>query len=300
MYALGVDIGGTNLRIGLIDKEYNVFHFKKVLQREVLQDNPIVNLSDYIKDYFLKCSIQENQILGICLALPATISKTKDVVLNAPNIRGFNGLNVKQIMEENTGLPVFIEKDVNALLVHDLHNYELNSSNSIIIGCYVGTGLGNSICINGTILSGYNGVAGELGHIPVWGRSDICGCGNEGCVETYVGGKYLNKLQEISFPTTSIENLFKEHSETRILDEYLKDLARTIASEINILDPEYVVLGGGVLSMKEFPYYQLIKYIKKYTRKPLPENNLKFVHSENTGVNGTIGAGILVWENTER
>ena len=293
MYTVGIDIGGTSLRIGLIDKQNNLLHFEKVPQADILKKNAPERLAEFIGQYIHKHKA-ENNIAAVCAVFPAAVDKERAVVLNAPNINGFNGVNVKAVLSEKLKYPVFIEKDTNALLYYDLYRHKADES-GVIIGVYAGTGLGNAVLINGKLLTGANGVAGELGHIPAWDYKEICACGNTGCAESGIGGKYLDKLCLSEFPNTSVGEIFQKHGGHPLLVEYTQRLAAVIAAEINILDPDTVILGGGVVSMQGFPCDSLTKYIRGYARKPLPEANLKFIFSKNNGENGVVGAGIYAW-----
>jgi allose kinase len=296
MYVVGIDIGGTYIRIGLVDKENRVSNFERILQNDILKENPPENLSDFIKQYIRRHNVETN-VAAVCAVFPASIDKERAVILNAPNINGFNGINVKSVLFQKLGYPVYIERDVNALLLHDLYKYNINR-NENVISIYVGTGLGNAVFINGGIFYGSNGVAGELGHIPAWDDEEICSCGNKGCVENYIGGKYLERLCKEKFPQTEIGDIFKNHGGHILIEQYIKRLALVIAIEINIIDPVTVILGGGVLFMPGFPHEKLVGYIRQYARKPLPEANLEFVFSDNNGENGVIGAGIYAWNQT--
>ena len=297
MKAIGIDIGGTSLRIGMIDEKGDLTAFEKKQQDTILTGNSVQNLREFIETYIDRHQVN-NQIAGLTVALPATLNKDKSVVLNAPNIKGFDGENVKDTLQEYFSFPVFLLKDVSALFYYDLERFNI-SDEGVIIACYVGTGIGNAICINGSLFDGNNGAAGELGHVPVWNLSEICNCGNPGCAEMLAGGKYLDRIQKSDFPDTAINQLFVKHAEHPLLKDFVRHLAMLIASEINILDPETVVLGGGVMSMQSFPSEELEKNIRIHARKPLPEKNLRFLYSDNPGENGVIGAGIHTWKNTK-
>jgi hypothetical protein len=93
---------------------------------------------------------------------------------------------------------------------------------------YVGTGLGNAICIGGQLARGDHGVAGELGHIPVPGKTDVCSCGNIGCAENYVSGKALARIRNEQFPDTPIAELFLRHQASQSLESFISSLAMTI------------------------------------------------------------------------
>ncbi|MCL2146280.1 MAG: allose kinase [Synergistaceae bacterium] len=297
MIAIGVDIGGTYIRIGCVDERHKLSNFVQTLQQTVLYGESPANLAQFIDDY-IREHVGADDVAGICVGFPASVDKNRAVVLNAPNIQGFNGVDAKSLLQKHFEAPVIIEKDVNLLLMHDIFRYNL-SENDIVIACYVGTGLGNAIMINGELLIGQNGVAGELGHIPAWDCDIQCSCGKIGCVEPLVAGKYLTSMQKELFPETSIAALFEKHHNDSRIEEYIRHLALPIATEINIIDPSAVILGGGVISMSMFPKEKLIDAIRFYARKPLPEANLKFVFSDNSRESGVMGAGIYMFRQLE-
>ena len=298
MIAVGVDIGGTNLRIGCVDEKYDLFDFKQIPQDTILYGDSPDNLARYIKEY-IKQHIKAWDVAGICVGFPAPLDKKREVVLNAPNIQGFNGVNAKTALQKHLEHPVFIEKDTNLLITYDIVKYKI-SEDDTVVAFYVGTGLGNAVVIEGRMLTGFNGAAGELGHTPVWGCEHECSCGSIGCVEPLVAGKYLAKIREEYYPDTDISELFVKHGNDKRIEEYIWNMAVPFATEINIIDPSTVILGGGVISMEMFPQENLIKAIRFYTRKPLPEANLKFIVSGSQQESGVIGAGIHTFKQIER
>lgn len=292
MFALGIDIGGTNVRLGLVDAEYNLSCFERVSSIEVGSPS---ELAELINTYSKKYDV-EDKIVAACIGFPATVSKDRSTVLNAPNFSGFDGVNVKEALNESIKYPVFVDKDVNLLVLYDL--FKNKSEARDIVAAYVGTGIGNAIMIDGKLICGHNGVAGELGHIPFGDTEEICGCGNKGCCEPIVGGKFLAALAEKL--GADIAELFVTHGKLDALKQYIDRLARVIATEINIIDPELLILGGGVIGMKDFPKDTLSEAIKKHARKPLPCNNLKIIYSDNTTDCGVIGAGISAWKSIKK
>lgn len=155
---------------------------------------------------------------------------------------------------------------------------------------YFGTGIGNVIYINGEFLLGKDGIAGEIGHIPIIGGNFTCGCGNIGCAECYASGRRLVELRESYFSKTEIRDLFSKHGSTEILLEYIDNIACVAATEINILNPHYVILGGGVIGMEDFPKNYLIERIHKHINKTIANNNLGIYFSENHRESGVRGA----------
>ena len=293
MAVIGMDIGGTSIRIGIVDESNSLSHFRRINQQEVLQGNAPENLAAFIASY-IKEEAPESEIQALAAGIPATLSRDRTTVMSAPNVHGLDGVNLKAELEKHLPFPVYLEKDVSMLFYYDLSQFAL-AHTGVLMACYIGTGIGNVISIDGTLLAGSNGAAGELGHIPVWGHAAPCGCGNDGCVETLVGGKYLAALQRAQFPQTDIGQIFTAHASHPVLVDYVEHLAIPIATEINIIDPSVVILGGGVLSMADFPCWALEQAIRRHARKPYPEKNLQFVYSDNGGENGVIGAGIFAY-----
>lgn len=290
-YVLGVDIGGTNIRIGLVDELNTMYAYQKVPQQSVLQGkDTLESLSVYLEKYLAEYA-KDKKVIALVAGIPAAMSKDRTTVWNAPNIKGFSGKNVQAALQPHFSFPVMLERDVTMLFYYDLYKHEIPNKD-IIIGCYIGTGLGNVISVDGKPLVGNDGSAGELGHIPVWDKTDLCNCGNEGCMESHVGGKYLVDLQKSTFPDIEIHELFEKKGDSPEIDRYLEHLSLPIATEINILNPAVIILGGGVLSMPNFPKERLEQYIYKHSRKPLPAENLHIVYSDNAGENGIYGSAL--------
>lgn len=287
---IGLDIGGTNIRIGMVNESKEVEELEIVKSKEIFGDNPTRDLSCFIEDYISR-KAKDKSILAASLGFPATIDKTRKIVLSTPNLTGMNNLNVVEELEKSLGISVFLERDVNLLIQYDMYINKI-SSKSTVLGFYIGTGLGNAIVIDGKIYNGKNGCAGELGHIPIMNNSAPCGCGNKGCIELFSSGKYLQFIREEFFAQTSLDKVFVIHSEEPKIIEYLEYLSIPIATEISILDPDYVILGGGVLQMEGFPFHLLESKIISHTRKPFPADNLTFHYARTHQENGVIGAGI--------
>ena len=192
-------------------------------------------------------------------------------------------------------LPVFLEKDVIHLMRYDLNDLRLPLE-GLLIGVYFGTGIGNAIFWNGKPYAGRNGVAGELGHIPQMNNQRPCSCGNTGCLEPFGGGKRLTELCQTEFEDTPVKTVYRDHLFAKSIQQQIDAMAIAVATEVNILDPDCVVLGGGLLQMEGFPVEQLETRIRSYVRKPYPERNLRLVYSKPNQENGIIGAGICGWE----
>jgi allose kinase len=285
---IGVDIGGTHTRVGCSRGGSDALVcFQTEPTGEVFYgEHPEQSFIEFMCGYTrgLGCDV-----CSVCIGVPATVSSDRRAVLQSPNIPNLDGLRLADLLQSSLDVPVWMEKDVNLLLLNDMKTCGLPES-GLIIGCYFGTGIGNAILLDGKFLSGRHGVAGELGHIPVIGKKDACTCGNEGCAENYASGKYLAALREKRFPDTGIGDLFVRHASDPMMAEFVENMARVVSTEINLLDPEAVVIGGGIVGMAGFPRQLLDQKICAYARKPLPAEDIHLYYADISQQNGVKGA----------
>ena len=279
----------------MVTPNFDLEHAEIIATKQIAGEDAADRLLDVISQY--KDNLPYD-VDAIAMGFPSTINRERTVVLSTPNIAGFDNLDIIDQFEEKLQVPVLIEKDTCMLMHYDLNRHDI--SDGILIGYYIGTGLGNIILIDGKIIVGKDGVAGELGHIPVLDRHDKCGCGLEGCSELYVAGLGLERLQRERFPETPIAEIFTVHGQTDEIRYFIESMAKIIVTEINILNPDYIILGGGVIGMVDFPYDHLISEIHRFTRKPLPGDHLNIIRSDfSNPYNGVIGAAIFARKKLE-
>ena len=289
---IGIDIGGTNIRIGRTDENDQLVDFERVSSKETFKDGNISeSLTEVLKNYLDKYR-KNVQVKQIAIGIPATLSSDRKQILQVPNIKGMDGLFLGKELEENLGIPVVLEKDVNMLYYWDKYDKKL-SDEGVGIGVYIGTGVGNAIFINGKPLAGKDGVAGELGHIPMIGGTSQCGCGNLGCSECYASGWKLVELKEEYYPDVDMNDLFVKKSNDTVLKNFVDNIACVACAEINILNPDSIIFGGGVINMKGFPKDYLEERLYVHARKPYPAESLEIQYSEDKVDNGVKGAIIF-------
>lgn len=288
---LGIDIGGTNIRLGVVDGDYALSGFEMHSCRRLLGDSPLENLAQIIRE-----SLAANGAVGaVAIGVPAVVNKNHSFVCSAPNVYGLDSLELGLELEKRLDLPVFVDRDVNFILAHDIHSQRLDpEGRRTILGCYLGTGFGNSLYIGGRFHLGAHGSAGELGHIPLYGVEKTCPCGQTGCVETLVSGRYLQSLCEEAFPDCPISDVFVRHGDDARIQRFVRDTAVPVATEITLLDPDFIILGGGVMGMKGFPIEALKDEIRRRVRHPLPAEDLHFLLSQGSQTAGVLGGGMMV------
>ncbi|WP_078544661.1 allose kinase [Litchfieldia alkalitelluris] len=292
-YVVGVDIGGTHIRIGAITTEKKLCFFTKKKINDVLDHNqPITSLIKFLEEYIqTHFSIEDTLAIGI--GFPSIVSKDKKSIYSTPNLECLSNINIVDPLQDYLEVPVFIDNDVNQLLQFEISKRDI-LKDDIVLGFYIGTGFGNSIYINQQFLDGKNGAAGELGHIPVLNSDDMCSCGNPSCIETKASGKKLVSIHKESFSDVPFEKIFSYYSNHQIIDEFIKAISIPIVTEINIFDPHLVIIGGGVTGMDNFPVKRLEEYILTYCRKPFPAEGLRIEYAEDTDSAGVIGAATSI------
>lgn len=291
---LAVDLGGTNLRMGLVDDSIDLLARSRVPSAGLGgRDDPLGAMIEALRTFVSGHDqiVQQAPIRSISLGVPSTVDKDRRVILSTTNIPGWTNLPAAERLEEEFGVPVFLERDTNFLVTYDLWANHVQDQPAVL-GVYVGTGLGNAVVLNGGIYTGAHGVSGELGHIPLQGSTTPCGCGLVGCIEPHASGNALRRLQVERFPHTPLEDLFTEHGDHDCVTGFLEHLALAIATEVNIIDPNTVVLGGGVVAMRDFPRRALEQAVLRRVRRPLPADDLTFVYSDNSQFNGLLGGTI--------
>lgn len=291
-YVIGIDIGGTNFRIGAVDEKAQVHHFRKIPVRDVFYtEDALGDLTAYLRNYCGELQNDGKYAEAIAIGFPATLNRERTVVLQAPNVAFMENLPVVEVLSRELRIPVYIERDVCMALFYDRNKYGLEES-EVLAGCYFGTGIGNAIMMGNRILEGFHGTAGELGHIPVDGSHVACGCGNVGCMENLAGGKYLSYLCREVYPDTKVEHIFIRHGDEPLLRQFVDRIAMTVATEINILDPDHMLIGGGVPFMKAFPREYLMERIRFHARKPYPAEDLRLIFAEDEEAKSVIGGAV--------
>lgn len=286
---LCVEIGGTNLRVGVVSEDYALEQFEKISSAK-LSDAP--DKGKYFKALLnpILEKYGRDSFYGISLSLASLMNRERTICLNSPNIKGFDYLPLKGILEDMFELPVIMERDVNTSLLYDLHRHGIGEE-GIVIGIYIGTGLGNAMSIDGKIYRGSTGSSCELGHIPVDGLEEMCGCGKRGCIETKACGRVLADIAKKTFHCP-VQEIFTRYGDRKEVLDIVRMSALATATEVTILDPVCVILGGGVTQMPDFPMEYFVQTVKDNLRIPDPRSSLRIIPASPGPEVGVIGAAI--------
>lgn len=214
-----------------------------------------------------KARMSGGDLDALALTMPCDLDAKRETVVSFPQASWLNGRKLPAILHEVMGIPVVMERRAVAMLAFDLAMLGL-MSNCMAVGCYIDLQYDLAIWHFGEPVIGHNGRAGNIMHLQVQDREDVCFCGKVGCVGLYGTGVRLRQMHSMIFPDTPRDKLFEYHGDHPIVLDYLRMMAYPIAMAVNYSDPDYLILGGDVLDMSGFPRKQLDAEIQKAMYQP--------------------------------
>ncbi len=251
-FRIGVDIGGTKIEAAALDRDGAFV----VRRRVATPQNDYPAALDSIVNLVRSVESEIGEQASAGFGIPGTISPATGVVKNAFN-SPFNGYPLDRDIVDRLGRPIRMMNDANCFALSEAVDGAAAGA-KVVFGVILGTGCGGGIVIDGRPLRGLNAIAGEWGHNPLpWldamdQPARICSCGKTGCIETYLSGTgfaaHHNAAAGTSLEAHEIVDLASSGDEIarRSFDQYQDRLARALASIINVLDPDVIVLGGGM------------------------------------------------------
>ncbi len=250
LYRIGVDLGGTKTEIIVLDENLNVLERKRVPTPQTDYQKIINTIVTLVSDASQNIS---DFSLGICC--PGSISKQTGLIKNS-NTQCLIGKSLKKDLENKLEKNILIENDANCFTLSE-SKMGAGIGFGLVFGVIMGTGVGGGIVINNVLHCGKNDIAGEWGHHTLHQNGNSCYCGKSGCVETYISGPSLEKRwNELTGNTQSMPEIISNFDYTvgkQWKDEFLDNFGYGLANVIDILDPDAIILGGG-LSNIDFLY----------------------------------------------
>ncbi|EIJ65120.1 ROK family protein [Candidatus Nitrosopumilus salaria BD31] len=250
MYKLGIDLGGTKTEAILLDESLDVLERKRILTPQ----NDYQEILDSISSLVLDLSSNVSDFsLGICT--PGTISKQTGLIKNS-NTQCLIGKSLKEDLENKLEKKISMENDANCFTMAEATMGSAMEF-SLVFGVIMGTGVGGGIVIDKKLHLGRSNIAGEWGHHTLHRDGNPCYCGKMGCVETYISGPSLEKRwTEMTRKSQTLPEIISDIDNDigqRWKDEFIENFGYGLANVIDILDPDAIVLGGG-LSNIDFLY----------------------------------------------
>ena len=244
MYKIGIDLGGTKTEGVIVDEEFRVIERKRVPTN---QNNGYESILETIQNLVsdLKKNNEKTSI-GVCT--PGALSKESGLIKNS-NTQCLIGKDLKNDLEKILDQEISIENDANCFALAEAR-LGAAKNHDTVFGVIMGTGVGGGLVIDGKIHSGRTNIAGEWGHHCIKPNGNECYCGRKGCVETYISGPALEKkwngLTNQNISISEIVKNSKEDAYKTWKKEFLENFGLSMANVIDILDPDAIILGGGL------------------------------------------------------
>ena len=245
MYRIGIDLGGTKTEGVLVDQEFQVIERKRVPTN---QDDGYESILNTIKNLVSDLTEKSKEKTSIGVCTPGALSKESGLIKNS-NTQCLIGKDLKNDLEKILDQEISIENDANCFALAEAR-LGVAKNHDTVFGVIIGTGVGGGLVIDGKIHTGRTNIAGEWGHHCIKPNGNECYCGRQGCVETYISGPALekkwNELTNQNIPVTEIVKNSQEDVYKTWKNEFLEDFGLSLANVIDILDPDAIVLGGGL------------------------------------------------------
>jgi glucokinase len=308
---IGIDVGGTNVKLALIDKDGNIVYQNTVpTHAEMGYEYTVNNIKQAIHE--LLKETKSTAVSGIGFGFPGQVDYKSGVVKNAPNIPGWVDIPIAKMIEAEFNVPVRADNDVRCAALGEL-NFGAGVGCENLICITVGTGIGSGLIINGKLVRGASNAAGEIGHIKLqMHEGPMCGCGDTGCMEAFASGPSMVALAQnyiMGGKSTKYREMANSAEITPfILCEAAKagdPVALTIfnkmgeyigiglSSVVNLLNPEKIIIGGGVADAGEFLLTPLKETLKKRAMK-ISADAVQIVPAQLGNTAGVIGASLLI------
>lgn len=312
---VGVDLGGTKILAAVVTADGKIMgQAKRKTKPETGTESVIERIVKTVDDALASAKTLRSEVRAVGIGAPGPIDPDTGTVLMAPNLNGWENVPLAKTLSEQLGVPVFLDNDVNVGTLGEFV-YGAGRGAKDVIGVFVGTGIGGGLIIGGQLRSGARHAAGEIGHMIVLAEGPYCGCGNRGCIEALASRtaivNSLRMAMQSGRKTTLTEALAGggvERLSSGVLAQAWKSndtltvevltrvqyyLGLHLASLVNFLDPELIVLGGGVIEALGEEFLQPIRRVayQHFTQRR-DAGQVKIVLSQLGDNAGILGAAV--------
>lgn len=315
-YVVGVDIGGTKVLAGVIDRAGKIYGTAKTKTRAAEGfENSFKRITACVKEAIQAAQMTMDDIYAIGVGAPGPLDLKNGVVIDTPNLRWKN-VHLRDAFKNEFNVPVKIDNDVNTGVLGEFI-FGVGKGTEDLIGLFIGTGIGGGIIINGKLLHGFNQNAGEMGHIIMNPKGPRCNCGVKGHLEAYASktgientirrglakgkkSRLADKIKKAKNPIKSsqLADAYAKGDKlvVKAIDRSAKYLGYAISTYLNIFNPEMVILGGGLVESLGDSYLEKITQVAFRNAFPIASKDVKIVPA-GLGDNSVIlGASKLAYE----
>lgn len=314
MYRVGIDLGGTNIAIGIVDETGKMIYKNSTptLTNERTSEELVEAMAKFAIQVVEEAGITMDDVKSVGIGSPGTPDAKNGILLYANNLRMFN-VPMRAIMQRYIDKPIYIGNDANCAALGEVVAGGAKDTECAIM-ITLGTGVGGGIVINNKIYDGFNNAGGELGHFVMVVDGEYCTCGRNGCFEAYASATALiNQTVKAAkeHPESMIHSLVDgdlskvtgktafdamhagDATGKAVIDNYIRYLGEGVVSLINIFQPEVFLIGGGICAQKEALFGPLNEMAKKYAYSKDESKLTKIMPAVLGNDAGIIGAAML-------
>ena len=312
MYNIGIDLGGTNIKVGLVDENYNIVS-KATAKTDLPRPAEEIceSIVDTVWEALNAAKVTIGEVNSIGIGTPGVANRNSGVVLYSCNL-GFNNTNLRTLIKAKLGKEVYVENDANAAAFGEVLNGAGKGYKDVVV-VTLGTGVGGGIIIDGKIYTGFNFCGAELGHTVIQYGGRQCSCGRRGCFEAYSSATALiNMTKEAmeAHPDSkmwqiagSLENVdgktafdgmrSDDDAAKQVVNTYIEYLGCGLTNIVNTFQPEVLLIGGGICKEGENLTKPLEEFIKRESYCIDPNRSTKLDIAKLGNDAGIIGAAYL-------
>ncbi len=301
MLAIGIDMGGTKIEGAVINDKGKIHASYRVpTEAEKGGKHILNNIAKVVHELKAK---KNYKVEGIGISLPGFVDGTGKLVFAGGTLICLQNMNLKKELKKRTRLPIFLANDANCFALAEAV-YGAGKKYKMVVGVIWGTGVGGGIVVNKRIYTGAFGGAGEFGHVvidPTVKKGKRCGCGQFACLEMLTSGKNISRRYREAggkIPNANPRQIYdsKEGVAKKVMISTIHHLGLGLSILVNILNPDIIVLGGGVSLLPNRVYNQLEGEVRKYAL-PILYKKLRITRHQISDAAGILGAAAMVFNH---
>lgn len=301
MYSIGIDVGGTNIKFGLVNAQGVIVARTRLVTEDLLSSRKkmIVAIIEKNQELMAVKKLKAKNVQGIGFGFPGLIDPQQGKVIFLPNIPGWKNVPLKSLIEKALNIPTYIDNDVNLIT---LGEWRFGAGRGVknLMCVTLGTGVGAGLILDNALYRGEGFVAGEIGHMPLNEKGPDCSCGGKACFERYVGNKETLKgaQRKLKRRDVALEDIYAlalkgDAAAMKIWEDFAVRVGNGLVGAVNLLNPRLIVLGGGVSNSYRLISKTILKTIKARSMK-VQGQMIKIARAKLGDDAGIIGAHVLV------
>ena len=300
---LGVDFGGTRIKLGIVDARGRCILGQTVGEasaRELSRPRIFVEWLGRTAALWMRClRLSPSRLLGVCVGAPGLVDADRGLVHVLVNVPGWRNVPLRRLLQQRLRCRCLVDNDANLAALGEWR-FGAGRGAKRMVCLTLGTGVGGGLIIDGRLYRGRHGAAGEIGHMVIDPQGPRCGCGNRGCLEAHVGTAAILRMGKVATPEQlSVAAKSGNRKALRVWKEFGRLLGIGVANLVNILDPDCVVIGGGVSNA--WPYFapSLQRTVRALAMDAaLP--GVRIVRATLGHQAGIVGSAVLMWDDSIR